>query len=165
MSSFLDLEGVYDKTKRYVVRNWSDEDFTQTFGAESVYNGDKVIEAKPAFSITIKAGEMRELGQFEAYTFTKHFVNHQMYKEAAKLKEPKLIERAEMSINNKDSRKPFEDKTISEIEAGKETPFMEEMRAKIREEELAKINKKPEKVEAKVITKEDKKAGEFDDAK
>lgn len=164
MSSYLDLEGVYDKTKRYVVRNWSDEDFTQTFGAESVYNGDKVIESKPAFSITIKAGEMRELGQFEAYIFTKHFVNHQMYKDAAKLKVAEEIKRAEMSINNKEARKPYEDKTISEIKAGSETPFMEEMRNKIREEEIAKLKAEAEP-KAPAKAKEDKKSGEFDGVK
>ena len=33
--SNLDFEGVYDKTKRFMVHNWSPEDFTQRYGAES----------------------------------------------------------------------------------------------------------------------------------
>lgn len=139
MRSYLDFEGVYDPSKRYIVRNWSDEDFTQDFGAENAYNDNKVIETKPAFSVTIKAGEMRELNQFEAFTFTKHFVDREMGKEAKKLQDRQLIERAEYGIGNPDVRKPYEEKTISEIKAGQETPFMEQLRETIRKEELAKL--------------------------
>ncbi len=139
MRSYLEFEGVYDPAKRYIVRNWSNEDFSQDFGAESVYNDNNVIETKPANSLTIKAGEMRELGQFEAFIFTKHFVDREMYKEAAKLEDKQLVERAEMGVNNRDVRKPFEDKTISEIKNGEPTPFMESLREEIRKEELAKI--------------------------
>ena len=141
MSSYLDFEGKYDMAKRYIVNNWSNEDFAQSFGSEVTYNGDKMIESVPARQIIIKAGEMRELGQFEAYTFTKHFVNREMFKAATLLSDRVLVERAEMGVNNKELRKPYEDKTISEIEAGKTTPFMEKIREEIRQEELAKINK------------------------
>jgi len=144
MSSFLDVQGVYDKTKRYIVTNWSDEDFTQNFGSETAYNDNKVIEVSPSYSITIKPNEMRELGQFEAFLFTRHFVTREMYKEAAKLKEQKLIERAEMSVNNREARKVYEDKTISEIKAGQATPFMDKLREEIRKEELAKIAEEKE---------------------
>lgn len=148
MRSYLDFEGLYDSNKRYIVNNWSDEDFTQQFGEENAYNDNKVITTKPAYSITIKAGEMRELNQFEAFTFTKHFVDREMYKEASKLESRVEIERAEMSVNNRDVRKVFEDKTISEIKEGNATPFMERIREEIRKEELAKIES--EKVEAPV---------------
>jgi len=165
MSSFLDFEGIYDKSKRYIVNNWSDEDFSQSFGSEVAYNGDKMIEVSPARQIIIKAGEMRELGQFEAYTFTKHFVNREMLKAASLLNDRVLVERAEMGINNKELRKPYEDKTISEIEAGKATPFMEKIREEIRKEEVEKLNK-PKAVEdelvdplAKIV--EDEKSAEF----
>lgn len=140
MSSYLDIEGMYDKTKRYIVNNWSEEDFSQEFGAESVYNGDKVITAQPAYILTIKAGEMRELGQFEAYIFTKHFVDREMTRKAEGLSQ-KEIERIEMGINNAELRKPFEDKTIQEIKAGASTSFMDKIREDIRKEEIAKLNK------------------------
>jgi len=160
MASQFDFEGVYDKTKRYIVNNWSDEDFVQSFGSEVAYNGDKMIEVTPA----------RELGQFEAYTITKHFVNREMLKDAAKLKERQLVERAEMGINNAELRKPYENKTISEIEAGKATPFMEKMREEIRQEELAKINKgldskKEELLDPISPVIDQKEAGEFEETK
>lgn len=154
--SYLDFEGVYDKTKRYIVNNWSKEDFTQEFGAEVAYNGDKAIEANPAYSLTIKAGEMRELGQFEAFLITKHFVDREMYRDAAKLKERTAVERAEMAVNNRDLRKPYEDKTIQEIKAGEATPFMDKIREEIRQEEITKI-----KEEAKPTKPGVKKAEEF----
>jgi hypothetical protein len=140
MSSYLDFDGVYDKTKRYIINNWSEEDFTQHFGAESAYNGDKVITTQPAYDLTIKSGEMRELGQFEAYIFTSNFVTREMYKDAKKFV-GKLRESAEMAIGNRELRKPYEDKTIQEIEAGKATPFMDKLRAEIRQEEVAKLAK------------------------
>lgn len=170
MSSYLDFEGVYDKSRRFIVNNWSDEDFAQSFGAESVYNGDKLIESVPAHQIIIKAGEMRELGQFEAYTFTHHFVDREMFKAAAKLTDKIEVQRAEMGINNKELRKPYEDKTIKEIKAGEVTPFMDKMREEIRKEEVAKLNKANEPVIPKeelldplapIEVKEDKKVEEF----
>jgi len=139
MSSQFDFEGVYDKNKRYIVNNWSDEDFTQEFGAENIYNGDKLIESSPAYSVTIKPGEIRELSQFEAYLFVKHFVDREMYKVAAKLTDKKEIEKAEMGVNNAEARKPYEDKTIQEVKAGESTPFMDKIRAEIRAEEIAKM--------------------------
>lgn len=166
MRSYLDFEGMYDKSKRYLVNNWSKEDFSQQFGAENVYNDVNVIETQPAHTLTIKAGEMRELGQFEAYTFTKHFVDREMFKEAEKL-DGKARERAEMNVNNPDLRKEFEDRTIQEIEAGKVAPFMDKLREKIRAEikaeELAKKNKPKEDVKPiiKEDKKDDKKVGEF----
>jgi hypothetical protein len=139
MSSQFDFEGVYDKSKRYIVKNWSDEDFTQQYGAENIYNGDKLIESAPAYSITIKPGEIRELSQFEAYLFTRHFVDREMYKVSAKLTDKKEIEKAEMSVNNAEARKPYEDKTIEEIKGGQATSFMDKIREEIRKEELSKM--------------------------
>lgn len=167
MSSFLDIDGVYDKTKRYIVTNWSDEDFTQNFGSETAYNDNKVIEVGPAYSITIKPNEMRELGQFEAFIFTRHFVTREIYKEASKLDGAKLVERAEMSVNNREARKVYEDKTISEIKAGQATPFMDKLRAEIRKEELAKIEEEGEKKleDIKKDLPSDVQTGEFDTAK
>jgi len=139
MPSFLDFEGVYDKNKRYVVHNWSKEDFTQHFGEESIYNENNLIVQTPPKDITIKAGEMREFGQFEAYTFTKHFVNREMLREVEKIKDLKERERKEMSINIAELRKPYENKTLSEIKSGEESPMMEKLREEIRNEEIAKL--------------------------
>lgn len=139
MASYLDFEGVYDKTKRYIVYNWSQKDFTQHFGAESVYNNTTIVTTTAPYDITIKAGEMRELDQFQALTVTKHFVTREILEEASLLI-GKDRERKEMSVDNKDIRKPYEDKTISEVKAGEESPFMQELRDKIRKEEIAKMN-------------------------
>jgi len=156
MSSYLDFEGVYDSQKRYIVFNWSEENFTQHFGQEASYNDNNVVMTKPAYDLTIKAGEMREMGHFEALTCTKHFVNREILK-TAEGKEGKEKERIEMSAGNKDVRKPFEDKTLQELVPGAESPFMKEMRETIRKEEIAKLNKKEEKAEKVEVKKEDKK--------
>ena len=138
MASNLDFEGVYDKNKRFMFNNWSEEDFIQHFGAESAYNDNRVIETNPAFDLTIKAGEMRELGHFQALMCTRHFVNREMMRDAMKLT-GKERERGEMGMNNAALRDPYEKKTLAEIVSGQETPFMDTLRAKIRAEEVAKI--------------------------
>lgn len=147
MASFLDFEGVYDKEKRFMFNNWSSEDFIQHFGAESAYNDTRLLETQSAFDLTIKAGEMRELGHFQAFMCTRHFVTREMLRDAEKLT-GKDRERAEMGMNNAELRKPYEDKTLAEIKAGQETPFMDSLREKIRAEEIAKI-KVTEEVEPK----------------
>jgi len=151
MASYLDFEGVYDNTKRYMVLNWSPESFTQHFGQEASYNDTNVIVTRPAYDLTIGAGEMRELGQFEAYTVTKHLVNREIMRSALEEKDIKTRERIEMSMGNKDVRKPFEDKTIQEIRPGEETPFMTDLRDKIRAEEIEKM--KNENKDVKPVTK------------
>ena len=149
MSSQLEIQGVYDKSKRYIVKNWSNEDFSYPFGAEVHYNGDKMITEAEPYTLTIKAGEMKELSQFEAYTFTKHFVDREMYKAAQLGASQKEIERLDMGVNNALLRQPYEEKTLQEIKAGQSTPFMDKMREEIRKEELAKINAVPQTAEVK----------------
>jgi len=163
--SFLDFEGVYDKTKRYLVNNWSDESFTQEFGSETAYNDNRIITTSPAYSITLKPGEMRELGQFEALMITKHFVDREIFKVAAKLADKKERESAENAVNNPTLRKPFEDKTISEIKLGEETPFMDKIRAEIRAEEIAKLKTTKEDSKKEDNKKDEKSTGEFDGVK
>ena len=159
MASFLDFEGVYSKTDRYMFYNWSAEDFVQHFGADSSYNDKTVVENHPAYDLRVKAGEMRELGQFEALTCTKHFVNREMMREALAL-EGKEKERAEMKMNDRTARKPYEDKTLSKIEANAESPFVAEMRAKIRAEEIAKLTPEVKTEDVKTEkTEEPKKMG------
>jgi hypothetical protein len=159
MSSYLDIEGIYDTSKRYIVNNWSDADFSQSIGSETAYNDNNIIEVRPSYSITVKAGEMRELGQFEALLFTKHFVNREMQK-AALLLTGKDRERAEMGMDNRELRKPYEDKTIAEIKPGEATPFMDKIREEIRKEERAKMQ--DEVKETKVKAAKESKAGEFE---
>jgi len=155
MSSYLDFDGVYDKNKRYVFHNWSKEDFNFHFGEDSGYNDNKIVVITPAHDITVKADEMRELNQFQAFTMCKAFVDREMVRDSNKIKDPKERERKEMGVLNKDLRKPFEDKTISEIKAGDENPIMNKLREEIRAEEKAKLaNKKPVAVK-----------GEFDGVK
>ena len=89
MPSYLDKkEGTYDKSKRFIVHNWSDEDFTQHFNQESAYNGNTVIVTNPAYDLTIKAGDSKELGEFEALLVTKNLVTREMDKEVQKIKNP-----------------------------------------------------------------------------
>lgn len=165
----LNVEGIYDKTKRYIVSNWTNEDFTQEFGQIAGYNGDKVVEEAPRYSITIKAGEMRELGQFEAFIVTKNLITREMYKMSSTMvgEEKKSLE---MSVNNEVARAPYIEKTIKEIVIGESNPFMEKIREEIRAEELAKLGGKKEapakevKEKVKEETKEttlDGKSGEF----
>ena len=160
MSSFLDFEGVYDKQKRYMVNNWSPEDFTQHFGAESVYNDTKLVVTQPAYDLKIKAGEMRELGQFEAYMVTRHFVNREMMRDAQK-KEGKERERIEMAMNNKEARKPYEDKTIQEVIAGEESTFMKSLKDKMRAEIQAESKEEVKKPETKKEEVKKDKTAEF----
>lgn len=147
-----------------MIHNWSPEDFTQHFGAESVYNDTRLIESQPPYDIVIKAGDMREVGHFQAHIITRHFVDREMMREAALITDLKLRERAEMGMGNPNLRKPFEDKTISEIVVGETSPFMDKLRAEIRREEIEKIKAG---VPAKEITKDKKvvgktKVGEFE---
>ena len=137
-TSNLDFEGIYDKTKRFMVHNWSSEDFSQLFGAESAYNDNRLIETQAAYSITIKAGEMREMSHFQSHIFTKNFVSREMLRDVEKLT-GKERERMEMSTNIPALRDPFEKKTLSEILPGQELPFMDKLREDIRKEEIAKL--------------------------
>lgn len=136
--SNLDFEGVYDKTKRFMIHNWSPEDFSQAFGAESAYNDNRLIETQAAYVITVKAGELREMNQFNAHIFTKNFVTREMLRDVVKLV-GKDRERVEMSVNNPTLRDSFEKKTLSEITPGQESPFMDKLREDIRKEEIAKL--------------------------
>lgn len=132
MSSYLDFEGKYDPDKRFVVQNVFAEDF------KSFWDG------KPIF---IKSGDMHECEHAIAYKLTKELVDREMFKlaEEAYIKAgdnkqfaDKVRERGEMAVNNKDARKPFEDKILTELRAGEENPIMKRLRDEIRAEEQEK---------------------------
>lgn len=73
-----------------------------------------------------------------AYYITTNLVDREMYKVANKQKaDSKERERLEMAVANKDLRKPYEDKTLSEVIAGQQSPEETAMRAKIRKELIA----------------------------
>lgn len=150
MASYLDFEGVYDPSRRFMFNNWSSEDFTQHFGAESAYNDTRLLETQSAYDMTIKAGDMRELGHFQAHICTKHFVNREMLRDAMGLTIPKERERAEMAVNNAILREPYEQKTLSEIKPGQSSSFMDKMRDEIRKEEVARLMSKTPEVKGAV---------------
>jgi len=91
-------------------------------------------------SIPFIPGEVKTYPQYLAYFITRVFVDREMNKDA--LKAPnnpdgtpsRQRERLEMAVNNKDMRKPYEDKTIQEVIAGRESPEVTAMRAQIRKE-------------------------------
>lgn len=129
--------GIYDNEKRYIFSNWTNEDFTGMFASVPT---------------VIKAGAVLELPQHKAYLFTRHLVNREM------MKANKDIE-----LDNPESRRPFEEKTIAEITAGVDSPAMAVLKEKIKEEIEIESGKKVAKKE--VATKKEKKeeAKEFED--
>lgn len=136
MSSYLNDKSqgmVYDPKRMFAVTNWSDEAITVNWADPGPNgSGDNFY--------TLHAGEVKTYPMYLAYYITEHFVDREMYKDAAKTpNQPdgspsKQRERLEMAVANKDMRKPYEDKTMQEIIAGKESPEVTAMRAKIRKE-------------------------------
>lgn len=125
MASVYDFEGVYADgeegrpLRKFVIKNWTDEDLhTKWLGRDTV----------------LKAGDMRECGHAEAHHFLKTLVDREIFKEAAKVTDPKEREKKEMNILSPLYRKPLEDKTIEEIKDGEESPVMRKMREDIRKE-------------------------------
>lgn len=113
--------------------NWSDEDFTISWTGEAT-NDKGLIDGVP-IEYTIHVGEVKTFPMYLAYYITTNFVDREMYKIANKAAaDSKERERLEMAVANKDLRKPYEDKTLSEVIAGQESPEIAAMRAKIREE-------------------------------
>ena len=125
--------GLYDPKRTFAVTNWSDEVFSANWadpGPDGT--GDNVY--------TLHPGEVKTFPQYLAYYITKNFVDREMYKDAAKVgnnpdgTSSKARERAELAVNNRDMRKPYEDKTMQEVIAGKESPEVTAMRAEIRKQ-------------------------------
>lgn len=139
MISHLNFDGIYDPKRTFAVTNWSDEDMTINWsdpGPDGT--GDNIY--------TVHAGEVKTFPMYLAYYFTKNFVDREMQKEAAKIPNnpdgspSRQRERLEMAMINADARKPYEDKTMQEVVAGKESPEFTAMRAKIREELIIEGN-------------------------
>lgn len=134
MASYLtDGVDVYDPKRKFAVTNWSDEDFACNWadpGPDGT--GDNIY--------VLHAGETQTHPQYLAYFMAKHFVDREMGKEATKLPlnpdgtYTRAKERAEMAMNNRELRKPYEDKTIQEVLPGRESPEITAMRAQIRKD-------------------------------
>lgn len=127
--SHLEFEGLYDPKRMFAVTNWSDEEITVNWKDD---NGDNLY--------TLHPGEVKTYPQYLAYYITRHFVDREMQKDAAKAPNnadgspSRQRERLEMAVANADMRSPYEDKTIQEVIPGKESPEVTAMRAKIRAE-------------------------------
>lgn len=102
------MPDTFDPDRRFVFNNWSDEDFV------GQWNGVQTL---------IKAGEIKELSMYLAYHFTKHFVDREMSKE-----------KKDAFLAVDETRKPYEDKTITEITSGVDSPSLTALKEKIREE-------------------------------
>lgn len=127
--SVLYFEGKYDSDRRFVIHNWTSEDVQSYW------------DSRPIF---IKAGDMYECEHAIARKLTREIVDREMFKAAEvayrsagadKAIAEKLRERAEMALLSRELRRPYEDKTITEIKLGQENPII----ARIREEERAKL--------------------------
>lgn len=133
MSSYLKFDGVFDPRRNFAVTNWSDEDFTTNWTSETTDNTGLVDG--PVIEYTVKAGEVKTFPMYLAYHITTGLVDREMYRLANNAPaDSKERERLEMSVANKDARKPFEDKTMQEVVAGQESPEIAAMRASIRKE-------------------------------
>lgn len=143
MASYLEFEGKYNPDRRFVIKNWTDQDLKSFW------------DSRP---ITIKAGDMGEFEHAIAYKLTKELVDREMLQDAYKsmvasgaidhAAREKVRERGEMAVLNKDLRKPYEDKTISELIAGQENPILTKMRAEVRAEmeaeQVSRVTSTPE---------------------
>lgn len=155
MASYLDPEGLYDPKRMFAVTNWSDEPLTVNWKDDS---GDNLY--------TLHPGEVKTHPQYLAYFMTKALVDREMYKDAAR--EPntpdgmptRQRERLEMAVMNRDLRKPYEDKTIQEIVAGKENPEITAMRAEVRKQLIIEQG-----ISAEMHNNPDGSAVEFPDVK
>lgn len=111
--------------RKFVITNWLDSDvYTKWLGRDA----------------SIKAGDIRECGHAEAYHFMKVIVDKHIFTEADKLKDAKEKEKMEMNLLSKTYRKPFEDKTIQEINPGDESPVVRKMREDIEKKVRAEMS-------------------------
>jgi hypothetical protein len=103
--------GKFDPKKQYAFTNWQTLDFTFKWAGEE---------------FTVAAGEVAVYPQYLAYHAAKHFVNKIMI-DAGK----------EVQLMNPVVRKEYEEKTLREVSANEENPYV----ASIREQERAKLLK------------------------
>lgn len=148
--SYLDFEGVYDNKRQFAVTNWSDEDFTANWKNEAITERNQDGTTRLVDSgdniYTLHSGEVKTYPMYLAYYITKNFVDREMFKDAAKIANnpdgsySRQRERLEMAVANRESRKPYEDKTMQEVLVGQESPEITKMRAEIRKQLIIEGN-------------------------
>ena len=132
--SYLNINGIYDPTKRYAWTNVSEEDFASAWNSSP---------------ISVKAGDTVELPQHLAVKFTDELVDKLMTQEF-KLDEVKMREKNPdllvprsprgMSLGVPAARKVYEDMICRELAPDEESPQMQIERARIKEELLNQMN-------------------------
>ena len=138
---------VFNNDKQYIVTNWSKEDFTATWAGQAH---------------TIKTGESRQFPEYLAFHLTKHFVDREMTKDGK-----------ERLTGVEEARKEYEDKTMGELSEGMDSPAIQLLKERIRQEiegdkvdedgdPRTKNKKKPAKKKEVEEVKEEVKEEEFD---
>jgi len=134
----MQFPSVFDNNKRYIFSNWSKEDFTATWEGSAT---------------TVKAGETKEFPEYLAYHFTKHFVDREM-----------LRDKKDSMMAVDEARKPYEDKTMTEITGDTDSPALSALNELLRKEmsvssvdpsgKTEETEEEPKKGSSKTATKE-----------
>lgn len=103
----MQLPDVFDNEKRYIFTNWTGEDFVGTWSGVDTL---------------VKPGESIEVPQYKAFHFTKHLVNREIEKSGR------------VAVDSPEARKPYEEKSMTEITAGIDSPALASIKQKIKEE-------------------------------
>lgn len=128
---------IYSEDRRFIFTNWTNEVFTGMCGGELT---------------TIEQGKSIEFPMFKAYLFTKHLVDREMIKD-----------KKEGSMSSQEARQEYEDKTIVEITAGKDSLALQNLKEKIKEEIEVEEGKKKTKKTPLKEKKEKVEVKEFED--
>lgn len=137
MSSLLGRgEGLYNNTRRFAFTNITEEVFTSAWDSQP---------------ITVQPGQTVELPHHLADKLTDELVNQIMIGDA-KLDEvtknqPYYRSPKGSSLGVPAARKVWEDQIVRELQVDEESPEIQVMRAKIREEVLADLKREPAKTE------------------
>lgn len=150
MASFLDVKnGLYDPSKRFAFTNITAEVF------ESAWDGQKII---------VNPSQTIELTHHLAVKLTGELVDKIMIGNAKldelQHKEPYFRSPQGTSLGVPAARKVWEDQILRELQVDEESPEIQIMRAKIREELISDMKKEPSKEGVTAPTS----VGEFADA-
>ena len=104
---------MYDESRRYIFTNWTDRDFTGSWGG---------VER------TVKAGDYAEVPEHLAFHFTKHLVDREIQKDGK-----------DAYLGVEEIRAPYEAKTMTLIAEGVDSPALASLKAKIKEETQAEM--------------------------
>jgi hypothetical protein len=131
MKSFLDVEGVFDPSLRFAFTNITGEDFISAWGGSP---------------IVVKAGETVELPHHLAIKLTGELVDkimtQEIKEEESKVGTPYYRSPRGSSIGVPSARKVYEDKILRKLAPDEESVQAQLMRAKLKAELLADMEKK-----------------------